>query len=91
MLRTSEAWTSEVDTYRCAAKWSDKPFESHITLAGNSDLGTQSGSGLDCENTRKSSYSFPKGSAVIPMEQRAAKVAMHWLEPMGPDSAMNWG
>jgi hypothetical protein len=90
MLRTSEAWSGDVDTYRCAAKWSDKPFESHITLAGNSDLGTQTGSGLSCEKTREK-LSFPKGSAVVPMDQRAAKVAMHWLEPMGPDSAVNWG
>ena len=90
MLRTSEAWTSEVSTYRCAAKWSDKPFESHITLAGNSDLGAQAAKGLSCENV-KEKLSFPKGSAVVPMDQRAAKVAMHWLEPMGPDSAVNWG
>ena len=90
MMRTSEAWTSEVDTYRCAAKWSDKPFESHITLAGNSDLGAQSATGLVC-GTEKARMSFPKGSAVVPMDQRAAKVAMHWLEPMGPDSAVNWG
>jgi len=90
MMRTSEAWTSEVDTYRCAAKWSDKPFESHITLAGNSDLGAQAATGLSC-GTEKVRMSFPKGSAVVPMDQRAAKVAMHWLEPMGPDSAMNWG
>ena len=90
MLRTSEAWTSEVGTYRCAAKWSEKPFESHITLAGNSDLGAQAARGLSCENV-KEKLSFPKGSVVVPMDQRAAKVAMHWLEPMGPDSAMNWG
>jgi hypothetical protein len=90
MLRTSEAWTSAVSTYRCAAKWSDKPFESHITLAGNSDLGAQAAKGLSCENV-KEKLSFPKGSAVVPMDQRAAKVAMHWLEPMGPDSAVNWG
>jgi len=90
MFRTSEAWTSEVETYRCAAKWSDKPFESHITLAGNSDLGAQAATGLTCAN-EKVRMSFPRGSAVVPMDQRAAKVAMHWLEPMGPDSAMNWG
>src|SRR5947209_7902208 len=90
MLRTSENWTSEVDTYRCAAKWSEKPFEGHITLAGNSDLGAQSATGLSCGN-EKVRMNFPKGSAVIPMDQRAAKVAIHWLEPMGPDSAMNWG
>jgi hypothetical protein len=28
---------------------------------------------------------------VVPMDQRAAKVAIHWLEPQGPDSAVTWG
>ena len=25
------------------------------------------------------------------MEQRAARIAMQWLEPKGPDSALRWG
>ena len=28
---------------------------------------------------------------MVAMDQRAAKVAMHWLEPNAPDSAMQWG
>jgi hypothetical protein len=35
--------------------------------------------------------SFPKGSVVVPMGQRAARIAMQWLEPLGPDSALQWG
>jgi hypothetical protein len=35
--------------------------------------------------------SFPAGSVVVPMEQRAARIAMQWLEPLGPDSALQWG
>ena len=37
------------------------------------------------------SLSFPAGSAVVPMDQRAAKIAVEWLEPEAPDSAMAWG
>jgi hypothetical protein len=35
--------------------------------------------------------SFPAGSVVVPMDQRAAKVAVEWLEPEAPDSAVAWG
>jgi hypothetical protein len=34
---------------------------------------------------------FPAGSVVVPMDQRGAKVALHFLEPEGPDSAVAWG
>jgi len=35
--------------------------------------------------------SFPAGSAVFPLDQRAAKVAIRFLEPEGPDSGVSWG
>jgi hypothetical protein len=28
---------------------------------------------------------------VVPLNQRLSKVAIQWLEPQGPDSAMAWG
>jgi hypothetical protein len=34
---------------------------------------------------------FPAGSVVVPLDQRLSKVAMHWLEPEAPDSALRWG
>jgi hypothetical protein len=34
---------------------------------------------------------YPANSAVIALDQRAARVAIHFLEPMAPDSAMAWG
>ncbi len=34
---------------------------------------------------------FPAGSVVVPMDQRSAKVAVEWLEPEAPDSAVAWG
>jgi len=27
----------------------------------------------------------------VPLDQRAARVAIHWLEPQAPDSALAWG
>jgi hypothetical protein len=34
---------------------------------------------------------YPAGSVVVELNQRLSKVAMHWLEPEAPDSAMRWG
>ena len=34
---------------------------------------------------------YPAGSAVVRLNQRLSKVAIQWLEPQGPDSALAWG
>jgi hypothetical protein len=34
---------------------------------------------------------FPAGSVVVDMNQRRSQVAAHILEPMGPDSYVQWG
>ena len=34
---------------------------------------------------------FPAGSVVVDMNQRAARVAAHLLEPKAPDSLVQWG
>jgi hypothetical protein len=34
---------------------------------------------------------FPAGSVVVALNQRLSKVAIHWLEPEAPDSALRWG
>jgi len=34
---------------------------------------------------------FQKGSVVIPVNQRSAKIIAHLLEPQGPDSYLKWG
>lgn len=36
-------------------------------------------------------YTFPKGSAVVDMNQRTAMVIAHLLEPASPDSYASWG
>ncbi|MBI9052934.1 MAG: M14 family metallopeptidase [Bacteroidales bacterium] len=34
---------------------------------------------------------FPKGSVIVPVNQRSAKIIAHLLEPQGPDSYLKWG
>jgi len=34
---------------------------------------------------------YPAGSVVVELNQRLSKVAIHWLEPEAPDSALRWG
>jgi murein tripeptide amidase MpaA len=89
MRRLATAWTGEVETYRCTAAWQERPYEGRHPLAGNAEFGT-TGAGLSCRPV-KERITFPAGSAVVMMDQRTAKVAAHWLEPLGPDSAVNWG
>jgi CheY-like chemotaxis protein len=89
MMPTIAAWTSEVDTYRCTPKWAERPFEGHHVFGGASSPFAPAPPPA-CTAVREK-LSFPAGSMVVPMDQRAAKVAIHWLEPQGPDSAAYWG
>lgn len=89
MSRLSKSWTGEVGTYRCTAAWSQQPFEGHHPIAGGGGMYQQS-TGLTCKPVREH-LEFQAGDYVVPLDQRAAKVAIHWLEPEGPDSAVNWG
>ncbi|KAA3610479.1 MAG: peptidase M14 [Calditrichaeota bacterium] len=59
-------------------KWSERPYENHHTLT------------FDVEKIEEERL-YPKGSIVIPMNQRTAKVIAHILEPKGPDSFLFWG
>ena len=91
MVRTTAPWSAEVETYRCSAKWGERPYEGRHALAGISEFAPGSGTPpLTCERVREK-MAFPAGSAVLPLDQRAAKVAIHFLEPQGPDSAVAWG
>ncbi len=92
MVHTSHAWVTEVDTYRCeAARWLDHPFEGRQILFYPGE-GTPPATKpqVRCSPVRET-MSFPTGSAVVPLDQRAARVAIHFLEPDGPDSAVAWG
>ncbi|MGI8670567.1 MAG: M14 family metallopeptidase [Aridibacter sp.] len=77
--RLKEAKEFEVESYKFdEPKWANAPFEGHITLSFKS---------IPIKEKRI----FPKNSLIVPLAQKNAKVAIHWLEPDSPDSAMYWG
>jgi hypothetical protein len=85
LKRLAKPWSGEVASYRCTTpQWQVQPFEGHHVAAWRGDQTPA------CTPVRQK-MSFPAGSVVVPMEQRAARIAMHWLEPQGPDSALQWG
>jgi hypothetical protein len=59
--------------------WSDKPFEGHLMLR---DFKL---------HAVARELSLPAGSVIVPMNQRAANVAINLLEPQAPDSLLHWG
>lgn len=60
-------------------QWAAKPFEGHLMLR---DFQTHA-------VTRK--VTLPAGSVIVPLDQRAANVAIELLEPQAPDSLLHWG
>jgi hypothetical protein len=79
-----------VESYQCGGMdWQDPPFEGrHPTFNGEASHGP--GRFGFC-NVVKEQRSYPAGSVVVRMDQRLSKVAMAWLEPAAPDSALQWG
>ena len=71
--------TLEVESYRLTEpKWATNSFENRITLA--------------CKPVAiKEKRTYAAGSILIPMDQSTANVAIHLLEPNGPDSFVYWG
>jgi hypothetical protein len=91
LRRTTAAWTGKVERYRCSGmQWKDAPFEGRHPMLGGEGGGTQPGRFGQCELTAET-VTYPAGSVVAALNQRLSKVAIHWLEPEAPDSAMRWG
>ena len=68
-----------VRTWRFSdAKWREMPYEGHHPVTFTAS---------EYEHTTV----FPTGTVVVDMNQRAARVAAHLLEPRGPDSLVQWG
>jgi murein tripeptide amidase MpaA len=90
MERTTASWTGDVETYHCDGMvWQEPPFEGrHPTF--NGEAMHDAGKFGSCVLV-KERMSFPAGSAVVRLNQRLSRVAVEWLEPQGPDSAMQWG
>jgi hypothetical protein len=61
-----------------------------VTIFGGEGAGAEPGKFGQCSLTTES-VTYPAGSVVVALNQRLSKVAMHWLEPEAPDSAMRWG
>ncbi len=69
----------EVESYRFeGAKWANSSFEGRVNLSFKT---------VSVKETR----TFPANSIIIPLDQTAADVAIHLLEPNSPDSFMYWG
>ena len=89
--RTREAWTGRVETYRLEGmSWPRRPFEGRFPILGEGNVEHSMGSFGRCQ-LEVAERTFPAGSAVVPLQQRLSKVAVHWLEPEAPDSAVRWG
>jgi hypothetical protein len=80
MQRLLAPATIEVESYRFNnVKFAAAPFEGRIVPA---------------EMTKvlvREQRTYPAGSVVVPVAQPAGNVAMHLLEPDGPDSFIAWG
>jgi hypothetical protein len=78
--RTVTPTTLDAGGYRLGDPvWATRPFESHLMLRSFTQTPT----------TYR--VALPPGSAIVPLDQRAANVAIELLEPQAPDSLLRWG
>jgi hypothetical protein len=59
--------------------WTSKPFEGHLMLRGFA------------LHAVPREVELPVGSVIVPLDQRAANVAINLLEPQAPNSLLHWG
>lgn len=59
-------------------RWSSQPFEGRHLLSYKT-------------TTNRERRALPAGTILVPMSQRAARVAFHLLEPEAPDALVRWG
>jgi len=79
LTRLEAPVTLEVSSYRFqGAAWRQAPYEGRHPLTFTTETIVE---------TRR----FPTGSVLVDMNQRAARVAAHILEPDSPDSFVRWG
>lgn len=77
--RLKESRELEIESYKFdEPKWAFFPFEGRLTMTFKTV-------------PTKEKRMFPKNSVVVPLGQVNANVAIHWLEPDSPDSAIYWG
>ncbi len=91
MRRTTAPWTGKVERYRCSGmEWQGPPFEGRHPIFAGEGAGGEPGRFGQCTLATEE-MTFPAGSVVVSLNQRLSKVAIHWLEPEAPDSAVRWG
>jgi hypothetical protein len=89
--------TFEVETLQCPTpKWMQAPFEGrHAATFSGEGIGdtnsTPQPEGTPSCVTRSEKVTYPAGSVIVPTNQLAGRVAVEWLEPEAPDSALTWG
>ncbi|MEX0878923.1 MAG: peptidase M14, partial [Thermoanaerobaculia bacterium] len=78
MFKTSRPWEGEVETYRCdEPRWNPRPFEGRQVLFSPGEGTPKSDAALGACRVVREKIAYPAGSAVVPLDQRAAKVAIH--------------
>ncbi len=89
MQPTTAAWEGQVETYRCEPHWRNTLFEGRhpISIGDFADISHYQPM---CRAVKEKLW-YPAGSMLVPLDQRTAKIAVHWLEPDAPDSAVQWG
>ncbi len=91
MRTLTSDFTTTVGRYNCSGfTWQPRPYESHHPLFAAEYSGANANSAAGCTLTEEKT-TIPAGSILVPLNQRLAQVAIHWLEPMAPDSALSWG
>ncbi len=89
--RTTSPWTGTVERYRLSEmRRPDRPFEGRFPILRSSAVESEFGRFGRCELIAETAW-YPEQSAVIALDQRLSKVAVHFLEPEAPDSAFRWG
>ena len=79
-MRLDRAATMGAEAYQLDdPAWASKPFEGHLMLR---HLTLHAASG---------EFTLPAGTLIVPLDQRAANVAIQLLEPQAPDSLLQWG
>lgn len=78
--RLTRPATFEIESYKLSEpKWASSSFEGRVTLNSfKQEVVTEK-------------REFSSGSVIIPLDQPSANVAIHLLEPNGPDSFLFWG
>ena len=78
--RLAQPVTLPTDGYRLTEpKWQETPFEGRHPVT------------FKAERLSGISRTFPEGTVVVPLAQRGSAVAVHLLDPQGPDSFASWG